>query len=184
MSKKNKRKKQTETATTAIVSGKPFYFVSYSTGEPQLSVLLECCEIVFGPYFEGRRTPFALESGHSQHDVILDHVGKCAFGVVCLDGLRPNVVFEYGAMRGAKKSVLLFKETSATVDIGHFFANAAALSLQPPLIDMDKYFSDTKDRFYVEWNRFHVKQTVKTIWEAYNKIRGEIRGVEIPEPKL
>lgn len=87
-------------------------------------------------------------------------------------------------MRGAKKPVLLFKETSATVDIGHFYANAAALSLQPPLIDIDKYFSDTKDRFYVEWNRFQVKQTVKTIWEAYRKIRAEIQGVDIPEPQL
>ena len=166
------------------INSKAFYFVSYSTGEPQINVLLECCEIVFGSHFEGKRTPFALESGRSQHDVILDHVGKCAFGVVCLDGLRPNVIFEYGAMKGAKKPVLIFKETSATVDIGHFYANAAALSLQPPLIDMDKYFSDTKDRFYVEWNRFQVKQTVKAIWEAYVKIRDEIQGVEIPEPHL
>jgi hypothetical protein len=172
------------TADTNAVTSKPFYFVTYSTGEPQIAVLIECLEIVFGRYFEQKRTPPALESGRSQHDVILDLIGKCAFGVVCLDGLRPNVIFEYGAMRGAKKPVLLFKELTARVDTGHFYGGAAALPLPPPLIDMDKHFSDTKDRFYTGWSQFQVKQTVKTIWEEYKKIRDEIQGVEIPEPQL
>src|SRR6266852_2216537 len=157
------------------VTERRFYFVSYSTGEPQIGFLVECLEIVFGSYFELKRTPLVLESGKSQHDVILGLIGKSAFGVVCLDGLRPNVVFEYGAMRGAGKPVLLFKEGTAKVDIGHFYADTAALALTPPPIDMDRHFSDTKDRFYVGWSRFEVKQTLKTIWEAYRKISEEYR---------
>ncbi len=88
-------------------------------------------------------------------------------------------------MRGAKKGVLLLKEGTAAVDIAHFFGGAASLALPPPLIDMDKHFSDTKDRFYVTWNRFEVKKTVNTIWEIYRKIKSDIEGyIEIPEPKL
>src|SRR5712692_6759239 len=149
--------------------GRAFYFLSYSTGEPQVELFAECLDIVFKDHFDLIRTPSALEPGKSQHDAILDRIVKCTFGVVCLDGLRPNVVFEYGAMRGAGKPVLLFKEGTAKVDIGHFYADTAALALTPPPIDMDRHFSDTKDRFYVGWSRFEVKQTLKTIWEAYRK---------------
>lgn len=164
---------------------KPFYFVSYSTGEPQVAFLVECLEIVFGAHFEIKRTPSSLKVGSSQHDVILDQIKRCTFGVVCLDGLRPNVIFEYGAMKGANKAVLLLKEENATVDIAHFFAGAASLALSPPEIDMDKHFSDTKDRFYKKWKRFELKQTVKTLWEAYKELHNEIDGyVEIPEPTL
>jgi hypothetical protein len=174
-----------QTPSTEEIAKRPFYFVSYSTGEPQIEFLVECLEIVFGRYFDLKRTPLVLESGKSQHDGILELIRKSAFGVVCLDGLRPNVIFEYGAMKGAKKGVMLLKEGNATVDIAHYFGGAASLTLPPPAIDMDKHFSDTKDRFYVSWNRFELKKTVRTIWEAYQQISNDIEGyLEIPEPGL
>jgi hypothetical protein len=108
---------------------KPTYFITFSTGEPHVDLLKECLDIVFGKQYRQVVTPSALESGHSQHDVILRCISEYQFGVVCLDGFRPNVVFEYGAMRGAGKSLLIFKEHSATVDITHFFSAVASLSL-------------------------------------------------------
>lgn len=163
----------------------PSYFVVYSTGEAQVEIFLECLQIVFRNHFQMKRTPTGLESDSSQHDVIMELIGKCAFGVVILDGLRPNVVFEYGALRGAKKAVLLFKEVGAKVDIAHFYGGSASLALPPPPIDMDKQFSDTKDRYHVGWNRFEVQKTAKTIWDEYRKKKREIpQFVEIPEPKL
>jgi hypothetical protein len=78
-------------------------------------------------------------------------------------------VFEYGAMRGVGMPVLLFKEEAATVDIKHFFADVVNLALDAPKMDLDKHFSDTKDRFYSTWRRHELKKTVKTIWEAYGK---------------
>jgi hypothetical protein len=164
---------------------RPTYFLVYSTGEPQISVFIECLEMVFANHFDLKRTPVGLESDRSQHDVIVELIEKCAFGVVCLDGLRPNVVFEYGALRGAKKPVLLFKEALATVDIGHFYGDAPELALPSPLIDVDRHFSDTKDRYHVSWSRFEIRKTVKTIWEEYRKRKAEIHGyIEIPEPKI
>ena len=176
---------QAAEAKIAQTGGVPSYFVSYSTGERQVELFVECLEKVFGKYFEMHRTPSVLKVGESQHDEILELIGKCAFGVVCLDGLRPNVVFENGAMRGAKVPVLVFKESSASVDIGHFFDGVVDLALKAPRIDLDKHFSDTKDRFYATWSRYEIEKTLKTIWEAYDKsCAGSSSYVKIPEPKL
>ena len=166
-------------------AAKPFYFLSYSTGEPQIKLFAECLQIVFGSYFDLKQTPASLAAGEGQHDAIIGQIKSCAFGVVCLDGLRPNVTYEYGALRGANKAVLIFKEASAEVDIKHFYGGVASLGVGPPAIDLDKHFSDSKDRFCETWSRFEIKQTVKKIWDAYNKAQASISGyVAIPEPKL
>lgn len=168
-----------------VTAKKPTYFLVYSTGEPQVAIFIECLEIVFGNYFDLKRTPAGLETDNSQHDVILQLIGDCTFGVVCLDGLRPNVVFEYGALRGVKKPVLLFKEAAANVDIRHFYGGAGPLALPPPLINVDAHFSDTKDRYHVSWNRFEIRKTVRTIWEEYRKKKSAITGyIDILEPKI
>lgn len=132
-----------------------------------------------------KRTPSALESGASQENKIEDLVGGCAFAVVSLDGLRPNVIYEYGLIRGRSKPMLLFKEKNASVDIAHFFRNAVELALQPPPIDMDKQFSNVKDLHHTEWNRYQIKETVKTIWNAFRAKKADINPeIDVPEPKL
>jgi hypothetical protein len=177
--------KKAKHGPVAPVGAKPFYFLSYSTGEPQIKLFTECLEIVFDQYFDLKRTPAALATGASQHDAILGCVKQCLFGVVCLDGLRPNVVYEYGALLGVDKPVLVFKEATAVVDIAHFFGDVVNLSVPPPLINLDKQFSNTKDVFYETWNRFEIRQTVKKIWDAYDKaLKGRAGYVQIPEPKL
>jgi hypothetical protein len=164
---------------------KPFYFLSYSTGEPQINFFAECLEIVFRDHFRLERTTGALEAGGSQYDAILDRIRNCIFGVVCLDGLRPNVVFEYGALVGAGKVVLLFKEGTATVDIPHLYNDPAYLVAARPAIKLDAQFSNTKDRYAPSWNRFELQKTVKGILDAYKKRARDIVGyVEIREPKL
>jgi hypothetical protein len=162
-----------------------FYFLSYSTGEPHIGFFIECLEFVFGKYFTLERTPTSLEPGGSQYDAIMDRIKECAFGVVCLDGLRPNVVFEYGALVGAGKVALLFKEGTATVDVPHFYADAIKLAVERPAIKLDEHFSNTKDKYCPSWNRFELQKTVRGIWEAYKKRGKDIPGyIEIPEPNL
>jgi hypothetical protein len=150
-----------------------------------VSLLLECIEIVLVPHFKVERTPSALQSGASQRDQIKRLIQDCTFGIVILDGLRPNVVFEYGMLHGLSRPVIFFKEAEAQVDIRGFLGDAAELTLAPPSIDLDKHFSDVKDINYAVWNRFEIKKTVRTIWEEYKKKKDEIKGyIEIPEPKL
>lgn len=107
------------------------------------------------------------------------------FAVVALDGLRPNIVFEYGILHGKNKPVLLFKEGEAKVDIRSFLRDPAQLSLTEPSLDLDSQFSDIKDVHYATWNRYAVRETVRTVWEQYRKKKDEIRGyIKIDEAKL
>jgi hypothetical protein len=180
-----RRLKSEKSEAREVEAIKPFYFLSFSTGEPQIKLFGECLEIVFKEYFDLRRTPASLTTGKSQHEAILDSISKCRFGVVCLDGLRPNVVYEYGAMRGAGRPILIFKEESARVDIGHFYGSIAGLGVPPPAIDLDKHFSNTKDLFCKSWNRFEIEKTIKTIWEAYSEAIQRMDGFpDIPRPEL
>lgn len=164
---------------------KPSYFVSYSTKEPHVKFLIECLGIVFKGRFEMKVTPSALQSGSSQREQITDMIGECSFAVVCLDGLRPNVVFEYGILHGKNIPIMLFKEAEAQVDIKGFVRESAGLGNGPFPLDVDLQFSDVKDVHYATWNRFEVANTVKLIWEEYRKKKSEIKGyIEIPEPRL
>lgn len=116
---------------------RPYLFVSYSTREPHLKLLIECLRIVFLPYFDLKLTPSALESGASQRDQITKLIAGCSFGVVCLDGLRPNVIFEYGILHGRKKPLMLFKEGGAQADIRSFFRDPAGLGVASVALDLD-----------------------------------------------
>lgn len=48
---------------------------------------------------------------------------KCALAIVILDGLRPNIVFEYGFLRGNNKPIVLIQDKNANVAIKSFFYN-------------------------------------------------------------
>jgi hypothetical protein len=183
----SKMKRQSTPVKTAR-SVCPSYFLSYSTGEAHIAIFTECLQFVFRDAFILKRTPEALQSDDSQHDVIFKAIQKCAFGVVCLDGLRPNVLFEYGVMRGAKIPVLLFKEENASVDVAHFYGSDAAVkgNLPPrPQIQVGQMFSDIQDRYYAKWNRFQIEATMTTIRQEYEKKKTHIeRYVSIPKARM
>ncbi|HEV2424923.1 MAG TPA: hypothetical protein VGZ29_08855 [Terriglobia bacterium] len=163
----------------------PFCFVSYSTREPHVEALIECIEIVMSPHFNVVRTPSALQSGASQRDQITTLIKESSFGIVVLDGLRPNVVFEYGIMHGLGKPVILLKAENARVDLTSFLSDSLDLKIAPVKLDIDQQFSDVKDVYYGEWRRFEVKGTVRRVLEEYRKKKDEITGwVEIQEPRL
>lgn len=161
---------------------KPRFFVSYSSREGHVRILRECLEAFFRPAYEMIETPSALESGASQRDQITKLIENCCFGVVILDGLRPNVVFEYGILHAKGKPVILMKETNAEVDIKGFFRGRPPLEMTGIQVEVDLHFSDVKDVYYASWDRFSVRAILKTIREEFKKKRNEIKPyVEIPE---
>jgi len=163
----------------------PYCFVSYSTRESHVKLLIDCLHIVLNQHFKVILTPSALGSGSSQREQITELIKKCTFAVVILDGLRPNVVFEYGVIHGNEKPVILFKEANAQVDMRGYYQDTAKLDANPVNINLDTQFSDVKDVNYAKWNRFDLQETVKVVWEEYNKKKGDIEGfVEIEESKL
>jgi len=148
-------------------------------------LLLECLRIVFTKHFDLKLAPSDLESGASQRAEIMRLIRDCAFAVVAIDGLRPNVVFEFGALHAHDKPVIFLKEAAAQVDIRSYYRDPAGLEINPVSIDVDSQLSDAKDLNYKTWSRFSVKATVNTLWSEYVKKMHEIIPyIEIPEPNL
>jgi hypothetical protein len=181
--------RQTPKAATAkpeAPASRPYCFVSYSTREAHVPILIDCIKIILGPHFEVKLTPSALESGASQREQIISLIGGSAFAIVILDGLRPNVVFELGLIHGRNKPVLLFKEDEALVDIqGLYSKPPAELRASSPAVNLDTQLSDIKDINYALWKRFDLKGTLNLVWQEYSKKREVIPGyVEIEEPNL
>jgi hypothetical protein len=174
------------TAKPDAPASRPYCFISYSTREAHVPILIDCFRIVLGPHFEVKLTPSALESGASQREQIISLIEGSAFAIVILDGLRPNVVFELGLIQGKNKPVLLFKETDALVDIQGFYSSPSAeLRVTPPTVNLDTQLSDIKDINYAQWKRFDLRGTLNLIWQEYSKKREVIPGyVEIEEPSL
>jgi hypothetical protein len=54
-----------------------------------------------------------LQSGASQLRQITDLIRNCEFAIVALDGLRANVIFEYGLLRALDKPTIVLKEKNA-----------------------------------------------------------------------
>jgi hypothetical protein len=178
MGKKHAKARQAEPARAE----RPYCFISYSSREPHVAVLVECCQTVFSKHYRVEITPSALMSGSSQLQQITKLIEGCAFGIVALDGLRANVAFEYGMLHAHEKPVILLKEESAQVDIESLFRDSANLTLKSVALDMDSHFSDVKDMNYASWNRHSFVNTAKLLRAEFAKRRSEIKPyIEIPE---
>lgn len=163
---------------------RPYCFVSYSSREPHVPILFPCLWIALASNFDLRLTPSALESGADQRSQIIDLIEKCSFAVVVLDGLRPNVTYEYGLLEAYGKPVILLKEQSATVDLNSLVGTVNP-GVASPALNIDSHFSDVKGVNYAVWNRLEPAATVKIIWQEYKKKKSKIRDyVEIKEQGL
>jgi hypothetical protein len=144
--------------------------------------------IVLSPNFDLRLTPSALESGADQRSQIVDLIEGCAFAVVVLDGLRPNVTYEYGLLEAHNKPMILLKEQNATVDIRGLVvgdSESMNLTIPPQILNIDSHFSDIKGVNYAVWKRDDPAATVKTIWQEYKKKESKFKDyVKIKEPVL
>lgn len=151
-------------------------FVVFSSREEHVEVVIDCVETVFqetGKY-EVVRLDQHLKSGDSQYSELTDLLSSCCFAVVILDGFRPNVLFEYGILKGLGKPCIVLLDDNATVDVlGFFTIDVEGLPPSPP-VDMDKHFSDVKDRFYLRYNRNRPSQIRAGIQSEYAKLEKQI----------
>lgn len=169
--------------TVSASAAKPELFFSYSTAEETNVLLRTIVWIVFSTRFSVRWTPSALTSGQSQLTQIEKEISDSAFGIVCLDGLRPNVVHEWGYMRGLGKPVILLKKEDATVDVRHFVETSVP-QLQNPKLRMDAHLSNLKDINYACWYPDDVPKSATAIWEEFNKMKKGTSLPDVTEPEL
>lgn len=178
-----RKAKQTDSVSAKQDGAQPICFISYSTREPHVNLLIESAKVLFTPHYKIELTPSVLESGASQRDQITNLISKCAFGIVCLDGLRPNVSWEYGVLHGKQKPVILLREQTARVDIPGYFRDSPQLALTPVSLDLDSQFSNVKDVNYATWNRNSFTETMKVLWDQFEKKKNDIKPfVKIEKP--
>jgi len=164
VSKKGATKAKGQTANS-----NPYCFVSYSSWEPQAQLVLACLHFLFKDRFEIHYTPSALESGGSQLSQITKLIRQCSFGVVILDGFRPNVIFEYGMLRGRDKPVILIMGDKATVDMKLYLESTPATPVANVPITIDKQFSDVKDEFRTGCDLSNFAAVLKILKEESEK---------------
>ena len=182
--KLKKRKLKNANAVLPEQGGKSYCFISYSSREQHVALFLECAKMLFSDYYDVKMTPSALVAGASQRERITELISGCAFGIVCIDGLRPNVTFEYGMMHSQNKPVILMREKDAEVDIRGFLRDSVGSPLEAVGLDLNTQFSNVKDVNYATWQRYSFLSTMKTLWEEFSKRKAEIKPyIEIPEPK-
>lgn len=173
--------------TESTSQSKPTCFVSYSMREPTRALLPVLIWHVFREAYDVRFTPSALVSGQDQLSQIEVQIEKCAFGVVCLDGLRPNVIHELGHLRGAHRPVIILMREEATVDVLSIYGPSAPAGLSNPALDVDDHLSNLKGVNRATWYPEDPQHTVKTLWDEYNKLRQAfpVGGLaEVREPRL
>lgn len=170
-------------------------FVVYSTKEEHVPNVIGVIEDVFK---EDRSFQVVLlgeqvKSGDSQYAQLIEYLNTSSFAIVILDGFRPNVLFEFGILKGLKKPCIVLLEKNATVDVASYYAESKDIKHDNPKIDIDKQFSDVKDRYYVIYDRNNHKELRKTLEEQYDKLKSDIEksilgvlfpGLEIIEDEL
>lgn len=158
-------------------TGRPrFCFVVFSSKEKHVEIVIDCIERVLKEEnnYEVKRLDLSLKSEDSQYKKLRDLLNDCSFAVVILDGLRPNVIFEYGLLKGLGKPCIVLLDEEATVDIINYFPDGARQGLMNPEINLDKHLSDVKDMFCVRYSRNRPREIRETIRKEYSKLRKDI----------
>lgn len=151
-------------------------FVVYSTKEEHVPNVIGVIEDVFN---KGRSYQVVLlgeevKSGDSQYSQLIEYLNTSSFAIVILDGFRPNVLFELGILKGLNKPCIVLLEKNATVDVASYYAESKRKKSDNPKIDIDKHFSDLKDRYYVVYDRNNLKELRKAIEKQYDKLKNDI----------
>ena len=170
-------------------------FVVYSTKEEHVPNVIGVIEDVFKRDMSYQVVLLGqqVKSGDSQYAKLIEYLNTSSFAVVILDGFRPNVLFEFGILKGLMKPCIVLLEKNATVDISNYYAKSKGKKSNNPKIDIDKHFSDVKDRYHVIYDRNNHKELREILKEQYEKLKSDIDksvlgllfpGLEVMEEEL
>lgn len=151
--------------------------IVFSSRESHIEIAIDCIEMIIGKKYKYQviRLDKYLSSQDSQYEEIFNIINECSIGVVILDGFRPNVFFEYGILKGLKKPCIVFKEINAKIDVLGFYKDIGlSKKIENPSIDMDKHFSDVKDRFYVTYDKNNPKEIREKVNDEMVKLKQQI----------
>lgn len=112
--------------------------------------------------FETQLLGTEIKSGEDYLEKLEQLIQGCVLGVIVLDGLRPNVLFEFGFLMGKKKPIILLQSKEGCINIKTLFKSfqESGLSegsfknkLKNPSIDISCHLSDFAGKHieYFDW---------------------------------
>jgi len=118
---------------------------------------------------------------------IFNLLKDCILGIVILDGLRPNVVWEYGVLYGLGKPIIVLKDEKAEIDIKDLDDDLKSKlekhHISNPKLDIDKHLSNVKDLHYIRYDWESPEKLKEVSINALKKNKEEILS-EIKRPMI
>ena len=151
-------------------------FVVFSSREQHIKVILDCIEraIEIEDNWKVVRLDIGIKPDYGQYSELIAYLKSCAFAIIVLDGLRPNVVFEYGVLTGLGKPCITLREINAQVDVNSYLTGHGDTPVQNPPLTIKDDFSDIVDRYQIKYDKTDPKATVNLIKDAYKKLKPDI----------
>jgi len=137
--------------------------------------------------FKVNRLGAIIESGQDYLIKLKELIDSCVLGVIILDGLRPNVVFEFGFLLGKQKPFIVLKSKDATVSIkglysrqGEFGVGADQFANLPePKLEIKDALSDFGGKHLSEFDwtvaRTDSLHAISILNREIRKIKSEIQ---------
>lgn len=93
-------------------------------------------------------------------NIISSLVNECLFAIIILDGFRPNVVFEFGLLKGKNKPIIILQSTKSFINVKTLFKNiqesglteAEFHRLRNPRLDTSYHLSDYAGKHVTRFN--------------------------------
>ena len=112
--------------------------------------------------FKPQRLGQEIRSGEDYFNKLEKIIKDCVLGVVILDGFRPNVLFEFGYLKGKKKPIIILQSKDACICVKTLYQSTEYSGLSPssfnnklknPPIDIQYHFSDFAGKHiaYMDW---------------------------------
>lgn len=174
----------------------PRAFIVYSSS-PHVSYINDVLEVIDSVLRSMDIDPFYLRDqirgGRLYPPELQEMITQSDMGIVILDGLRPNVTFEYGLLIMRNIDVIPLKKSDAKYSIKSLFYNPAVSNLDPsfafgdfrykeaalknlkdPLLDINIHFSDCQGTHIVEYNTIDDTNELNSLG---NQLRVEIENI-------
>jgi len=124
---------------------------------PYIENVIKTIKDVLNPYnIEIKTLSSTVKPQESNLQSIFNLLKDCILGIVILDGLRPNVVWEYGVLYGLHKPIIVLKDKDAEIDIKNLDddlnSKLEEYHISNPKLDIDKHLSNVKDLHYTPYD--------------------------------
>ena len=127
---------------------------------------------IMGNYFEVETLSDSIKPQESIREKISNLLKDCVLGIVILDGLRPNVILEYGALLALGKPVIVLRDENAEIDIKNLDDSLKGIS--NPKLDIDKHLSDVKGLWCPPYDWRNPKELKERLENDLKKFKDDI----------